>query len=99
MVIRVSETGKDSCICLKIYTFFIQNNKEKFFKKMGAVPVINVVILVHNIFTQGTVIEENWHEYRLYVHYMETGMFVEDIFSYLFYFIQFLSNLEFFVIV
>lgn len=64
---------------------------------MGAVPVINVVILVHNIFTQGTVVEENWHEYRLYIHCMETGMFAEDIFSYLFYFIQFLLNLELFV--
>lgn len=64
---------------------------------MGAVPVINVVILVHNIFTQGTVVEENWHEYRLYVHCMEMGMFAEDIFSYLFYFIQFLLNLELFV--
>lgn len=79
--------------------FFIQNNKEKFFKKLRAVSVIDVVILVHNIFTQGTVVEENWHEYRLYVHCVETGMFAEDIFSYLFYFLQFLSNLESFVIV
>lgn len=66
---------------------------------MGAVSVFNVVILVRNIFTQGTVVEENWHEYRLYVYCMETGMFAEDIFAYLFYFLQFLLNLEFFVIV